>query len=79
MLDNPEHPATHERKGTTMNERPSRRRAAKPARRVRHHCEPDECAGETWRPIAGWGAPYDVSDQGRVRKSATSAKKGNTP
>ena len=53
-----------------MNERPSRPRAAKPARRVRHHREPDERADETWRPVAGWGAPYDVSDQGRVRKPA---------
>jgi hypothetical protein len=52
-----------------MNERPSRR-LAKPARRRRHHREPDERADETWRPLAGWGAPYDVSDQGRVRKPA---------
>ena len=58
-----------------MNERPSRRRAAKPARRTRHHRAPDVRADETWRPLEGWGAPYDVSDQGRVRKPAAAVER----
>ena len=24
--------------------------------------------GEIWRPLTGWGAPYEVSDRGRVRR-----------
>ena len=51
-----------------------------PARRVRHHRRPDERQDETWRPVPGWGAPYDVSDLGRVRKPAVAVprRRGGT-
>ena len=38
---------------------------------ARPHREPDELPGETWRPVPGWGAAYEVSDRGRVRKPAS--------
>ena len=51
-----------------------------PARRVRHHVRPGDRPDETWRPVPGWGAPYDVSDLGRVRKPAVAVprRRGGT-
>ena len=51
------------------------------ARRTRHHLRPGRRPGETWRPLEGWGAPYDVSDLGRVRKPAVAVerRRGGTP
>ena len=51
-----------------------------PARRVRHHVHPGDRPDETWRPVPGWGAPYDVSDLGRVRKPAVAVprRRGGT-
>ena len=46
-----------------------------PARRVRHHRRPDGRPDETWRPVAGWSAAYDVSDLGRVRKPAAAVER----
>ena len=50
---------------------------AKPARRKRRRRRrrPDERPGETWRALDGWGAPYDVSDLGRVRKPAVAVER----
>ncbi|MBQ9726558.1 MAG: HNH endonuclease [Kiritimatiellae bacterium] len=45
------------------------------ARRTRHHLRPGRRPGETWRPLEGWGAPYDVSDLGRVRKPAVAVER----
>jgi hypothetical protein len=51
-----------------------------PARRARHHVRPSDRPDETWRPVPGWGAPYDVSDLGRVRKPAVAVprRRGGT-
>ena len=46
----------------------------KPAPR-RSRRAPKTRPGETWRPLAGWGAPYDVSDLGRVRKPAVAVER----
>lgn len=51
-----------------------------PARRARRHVRPSDRPDETWRPLPGWGAPYDVSDLGRVRKPAVAVprRRGGT-
>ena len=46
--------------------------AAGRSRRVRRRLPPDDRPDEEWRPIAGWGAAYEVSSLGRVRKPAVS-------
>ena len=43
-------------------------RTTTPHRRRRR--APNVRPGETWRALEGWGAPYEVSDLGRVRKPA---------
>ena len=43
-------------------------RKTPPHRRRRR--APNVRPGETWRALEGWGAPYEVSDLGRVRKPA---------
>ncbi len=48
-----------------------------PSRRVRHHSPPDERPHEEWRPLAGWGADYEVSSLGRVRKPAVTVARRN--
>ena len=42
-----------------------------PGKKPRRRRAPDVRPGETWRALDGWGAPYEVSDLGRVRKPAT--------
>ena len=51
-----------------------------PARRARRHVRPSDRPDETWRPLPGWGAPYDVSNLGRVRKPAVAVprRRGGT-
>ena len=50
------------------------------ARRARRHVRPNDRPDETWRPLPGWGAPYDVSNLGRVRKPAVAVprRRGGT-
>ena len=47
--------------------------AARPSRLVRRRGRPDE----EWRPVAGWGADYEVSNLGRVRKPAVTVARRN--
>lgn len=51
---------------------PKTRPSSAPAlrRRRRRRRAPVGLPGESWRPLVGWGAPYEVSDLGRVRKPA---------